>query len=89
MSKLLLLHIIALNRCLYSEYTQCSLGYLNVNYKASAKKAYCRAYGIMLTDMCPIMEYINIVKIHGYTIEFNTLLQWEECGNGKTKRLLY
>ena len=72
--KLLLVHIIALNRCMKNDTVRCSL-----DYKKSSKLLSCRhcsAIGYILTDTCPITHYEKIINFIGYHSMLKALLDW-------------
>ena len=72
--KLLLVHVIALNRCMKNDTVRCSL-----DYKKSSKLLSCRhcsAIGYILTETCPITHYEKFTRFVGFHSVLKELLDW-------------
>ncbi len=73
-SKLILIHIIALNRCMKNDTVRCSLDYKKSSKLLSSR--HCSAIGYILTDTCPITHYEKFTKFVGFHSVLKDLLDW-------------
>lgn len=75
-SKLLLIHIVAVNRCIQNKYEQqCFLDYCRSKNKLRLSADHCRAMGHILTDSCPVVDYVNMYRYLEDAV-LHTLLNW-------------
>ena len=72
--KLLLVHIIALNRCMKNDIVKCSLDYKKFGKLTSS--SHCSAIGYIVTDTCPITHYEKITNFVGFHSMIRDLLNW-------------
>ena len=74
-SKLLLIHIIALNRCIMNDYCMCTSGYCRDNRDDEEVDVHCKAMGFIRADACPIVKYVDMYDYFNEEL-LKFLLDW-------------